>query len=110
MIVLVCGGRDYRNRQRVFDVLDSLRIDVVLQGGAAGTDMLAADWAAWKELPCIRHPARWKLYKNGAGPVRNAAMLDQWPVDLCVAFPGGTGTADMVNKARTAGITVENVT
>jgi len=30
--------------------------------------------------------------------------------DLCIAFPGGRGTADMVRRARAAGIPVRSVT
>jgi hypothetical protein len=33
-------------------------------------------------------------------------MIDQGRPDLVVAFPGGRGTADMVRRARAAGISV----
>ena len=33
-------------------------------------------------------------------------MLDERRPDLVVAFPGGRGTADMVGRARSAGIEV----
>lgn len=33
-------------------------------------------------------------------------MIDEGKPDLVVAFPGGRGTADMVNKALAAGIKV----
>ena len=36
-------------------------------------------------------------------------MLDKGKPDLVVAFPGGIGTADMVAKARGAGIPVLDI-
>lgn len=42
IIVLVCGGRDYMDRDRVFNVLDDLHsskgIAHLRHGGAAGAD------------------------------------------------------------------------
>ena len=43
---------------------------------------------------------------RSAGPIRNQAMLDEGRPDLVVAFPGHHGTADIVRRARAAGIKV----
>jgi hypothetical protein len=51
-------------------------------------------------------PAQWDRYGEAAGPIRNAWMLEFGKPDLVVAFPGGRGTADMISKARKAGIEV----
>lgn len=45
---------------------------------------------------------------------RNGEMLRRehtkgWPIGLCIAFPGGAGTAGMVQLARAAGIEVLEV-
>ena len=37
---------------------------------------------------------------NAAGPIRNQRMLDHGKPDIVVAFPGGSGTADMVKLSR----------
>lgn len=34
-------------------------------------------------------------------------MLDEGKPDLVIAFPGGRGTADMVNRAKVSGIETE---
>ena len=54
MRVLVCGGRDYQDRERVKAVLDEyaatagmLRtVLTIIEGGARGADALAAQWAS----------------------------------------------------------------
>jgi hypothetical protein len=38
--------------------------------------------------------------------MRNQQMLDEGRPTLVVAFPGGRGTADMMRRARVAGIEV----
>lgn len=108
-IVLVCGGRDYRDYKRIREVLSGIEIDCIVHGGATGADLLAGEWAAGKGKPFIVVPANWKAYGKGAGPVRNAWMLRYIKVTRVVAFPGGRGTAHMVNLAREAGIPVTEI-
>jgi hypothetical protein len=108
--ILVCGGRDYTDRQTVFDVLDRLHRDrgiaCIIHGGARGADMLAGEWAARAGIQVDRYPADWETYKHAAGPIRNQQMLDQGKPDGVVAFPGGRGTADMKRRASAAGLGV----
>ena len=46
--VLVCGGRDYKNRSRVFEALDRLTAEhgalTIIEGGAVGADTFAGEW------------------------------------------------------------------
>lgn len=118
-IVLVCGGRKYDHKDVVFATLDRVYAKhpemVVLTGGCqTGADDHAAAWAWEREVPFITHPARWKFeeargQRNRAGPIRNSMMEVTWAPNAVIAFPGGTGTADMVLKAETAGIPVMRV-
>ena len=109
MRVLVCGGRDFTNQAFIWMRLDRLHaatpITALMQGGARGVDTIAGEWARTK--PNIQRfvcRADWEHGKR-AGPLRNARMLE-WAPDLVVAFPGGRGTADMVRRARAAGVSV----
>lgn len=104
-VVLVCGGRDYADEDRVREVLDEVCPLLVVEGGALGADRLARDWAANTGVHFATVPALWGSYARSAGYLRNAAMLHLKP-DLVVAFPGGRGTADMVRQARKAGVEV----
>lgn len=54
----------------------------------------------------IEEKAEWNKYGKQAGILRNQAMIDLHSPTLIVAFPGGTGTADMIARARKAGIPV----
>ena len=71
-----------------------------------GADTLGAEWAKAQGIPCEVYMADWEGLGRKAGPIRNQRMLDEGKPDLVVAFPGGRGTADMVRRARSAGLDV----
>lgn len=113
MILLVTGGRYYVNREAVFSALDRVHakrpITVLVHGGAEGADALAEEWAVARGVRFRRFAVskyEWIHYGKGAGPMRNARMLEEAKPAGVVAFPGGAGTADMVRRAHAAGITV----
>jgi hypothetical protein len=109
MIVLVCGGRGYSDIEYMFRALDRIHerypIDVLIQGGATGADRMAGNWAKLKQIHVAEVAAMWSQHGKAAGPKRNRAMILLKP-DLVVAFPGGSGTADMVLQAKLNGIKV----
>jgi hypothetical protein len=108
--VLVCGGRDYADIPRVFNVLESYDVDytftLLIHGGAPGADKAACKWARSMKVPIQSFPANWKVYGKAAGPIRNRRMLVEGKPNLVIAFPGGRGTADMVKQAKEHGIEV----
>jgi hypothetical protein len=110
MRILVTGGRKYADRARVYSALDAVHakhtITLLIEGGAKGADRLARDWATLRGVPFVTEKALWDQYGNAAGVLRNAAMLVKQRPDAVVAFPGGRGTADMVARARAAGLPV----
>lgn len=115
MRVLVCGGRDFADYDAVRAALDPLYLKTavdcfaIIQGGATGADKLAREWCGNRYVRCYNFPADWKQYGRAAGPLRNAQMIAEGRPDLVLAFPGGRGTADMVAKAKAAGIPVQRV-
>lgn len=113
MRVLVCGGRTYGDRHRVNEVLDKLHreagIDLLIDGAARGADQLGHEWAQSEGVPTERFPADWDNQGSFAGPARNARMLTEGNPDVVIASPGGRGTADMVRKARRAGVEVVEI-
>jgi predicted Rossmann-fold nucleotide-binding protein len=130
MRVLVCGGRDYLNASNVWNTLDWLhkrhaKISVIIEGGATGADALAESWAIARHVARIKERANWTdlshadavirtrrdgvKYDAMAGHRRNQCMLDEHYPDVVVAFPGGTGTANMMALADKAGVEVLEV-
>jgi hypothetical protein len=108
--------------------------DTIIQGGAFGADDLA--WRWWKRHASAvlmvefwidggygnRHQTerfdqtRARYVRCGAwsegkhmGMARNRRQLDDSGADIVLAFPGGTGTAGMVQYARRQGVTVLRV-
>ena len=112
--VLVCGGRDYSDRDfmdRYLRMFDRRKgpIKLIISGEARGADTLAKQWAIGCGCPYLGFPANWKVFGRDAGPTRNQQMLDEGKPDWVIAFKGGRGTADMVARAEKAGLPVWKV-
>lgn len=108
--ILVCGGRDYADQAMLFGVLDmeavARPIHAIIQGGASGADRLARLWCHSRMCRYDNYPADWKKHGKAAGPIRNQQMLDEAKPTKVFAFPGGRGTADMIRRAKAAGVPV----
>ena len=124
MRIIVCGGRDFRDAKQVFEALDWLNSDyfpitlnspgnitAIIHGDARGADSIADVWAVLHGFvpgeSLFRCPAKWRengVYNPQAGPQRNRHMAQMYRADLCLAFKGGSGTANMLHEAGRAGI------
>lgn len=106
MKVLVCGGRDYANKDRLWEVLDLMHstapISVIIEGGAIGADSLAKRWAQANSVCVMEFPANWDVEGSAAGTIRNNRMLKYGQPDRVVAFPTpmSKGTWHMVGRCR----------
>lgn len=109
MRVLVCGGRDFDDYKLMCDILSQWPIKLLISGHAKGADRLAERWAIEEGIVKLVYPPLWQKYGKAAGPIRNQQMLDEGKPDLVIAFPGGRGTTDMVNRARDAKVAVYDV-
>ena len=103
--VIIAGGRDYTDYDRVCRVcnyqLKNKLVNstvIVVCGMAAGADYLGAQWARSLGLKVEEFPADWKRLGRAAGPIRNQQMADV--ANGLIAFPGGSGTADMIRRAE----------
>ena len=111
MRVLCCGDRNWNDADKIRERLRRLPAEtVIVHGGANGADLLAGDIALSLGFTVEGHPAEWSRYHRAAGPIRNQEMLDSG-VSLVLAFHAdlkkSRGTADMVRRAKKAGIVVE---
>lgn len=132
MKILVCGGRNYgripndcpsdeldyahvkAQRESTFlrCTLDAIHAETaiteVIHGAAKGADTIGKLWAKRNGIKERPFPADWNQHGRAAGHIRNQQMLDEGRPDLVVAFPGGKGTAGMVEKAKSARIPVKD--
>lgn len=111
MKLLVTGGRDFADCDFVFACLDRADrkrpILLLIHGGARGADTIADEWARLRGVCRMPFPvtkAEWAELGRKAGVLRNQRMLDATAPDGAIAFPGGTGTADMVRRLGLAGV------
>lgn len=98
MKIIVTGGRDYQDLVTVRKVLSEYHQEprpILVHGGARGADRIAAYVARELGWHVVAYPADWRRHGRAAGPIRNQEMADAG-ADLCIAFPGGRGTADAV--------------
>ena len=111
--ILVCGGRDYKDQERVFKVLDkaleAFKELHIIEGGAPGADTCAKNWSLSRGITFDEYPAEWERFGKRAGYIRNAMMLDVGKPDLVIAFPGGKGTRMMIDLAKKANVNVREI-
>ena len=107
--MLICGGRGFSDRVRAYAALDAAHakrpITMVIHGNCRGGDLVGKAWANSRGIHDAAIDALWDFFGKPAGFKRNSAMLILRP-DGVTAFPGGRGTAGMMDLAREAGIPV----
>lgn len=115
MRVLVCGSRDWTDRDFIFETLSRLHtvapFTLLIEGECpyGGVDVMARDWANENKVPVMSFVAEFGPDGHVLGPKRNAKMLKEGKPDIVVAFPGNRGTNNMIKQATEAGIVVESI-
>lgn len=118
LVVIVCGDRNWTDRDYLYRTLNKIGINLVIHGGCRGADLMAQDWCKENLRLSYSLPADWAKHGKAAGPLRNAEMLEhllRYQADgftvKVIAFhrdiERSKGTKDMVAKARLAGVPVE---
>jgi predicted Rossmann-fold nucleotide-binding protein len=118
LVIAAGGGRDLAwPHQRIAAELlarsGGRLVHLLLHGGARGADAAIARAAHQLGWCSLVMPAQWQLHGRAAGPIRNRELLQQaiaravahsspgsMASVLVVAFPGGAGTASLVQQAR----------
>jgi len=113
MIVLVTGGREYKNDKHLFAVLDRIhserKFTFLVHGDARGADYRAHRWCKSRGVQPVAMEALWDYEGNPAGSRRNKRMWDLFKPELIVAFPGGTGTSNMMSIGYEGGAEIVDV-
>jgi predicted Rossmann-fold nucleotide-binding protein len=118
LVIAAGGGRDLAwPHQRVAAELlarsGGRLVHLLLHGGARGADTAIARAAHQLGWSALVMPAEWRRHGLAAGPIRNRELLELAVARaeahtspgvstsvLVVAFPGGPGTASLVQQAR----------
>lgn len=123
MRVLVCGGRDFTDKDLIYKTLydfcdkhglwyepdeygNTFPTIHIISGEARGVDRIATAFAVVNWTGYSGFPADWNKYGKAAGYIRNKQMLEEGKPDVVIAFPGGKGTEMMKKMAREAGVEV----
>lgn len=107
MRLIIAGSRtftDYDDAAKVIEItcaLNKWKPVVVLCGGAAGVDALGKRWALENGCACVEYPADWSQGRK-AGPLRNAAMIENADALIAIWDGRSRGTADMIRRAVAA--------
>lgn len=112
MKVIVCGSRklpETRDNVRIaVRLLREAKATEVFSGCCHGGDAVGEMAAAVLGLPVRLFEANWRKLGKAAGPIRNAQMAME--ADICIAFPGGAGTASMLVEAKENGLRIVHAT
>lgn len=106
MKILVAGGRDFDDYDRLKSDLDNISVQCIISGLARGADTLGLIYAHNNLIPTLEFPADWNRYGKSAGYKRNQQMLDEGKPDLVLIYWDGSskGTSHMIDIANKAGI------
>ena len=111
-LVAIAGGKDIANPAAVIERLDKARAkyaDIVLvHGGGAGVERIAASWAEQHGVHQVVCKPDWDRHGRAAPFRRNDELLNLLPKGL-IAFPGNGITENLVDKARALGIPVQKI-
>ena len=108
--LVVAGSRDFNDYTMLCSTLDevigALKAEynvTIVSGTANGADKLGERYADKHGLRIERHPANWGYYGRGAGPVRNAEMVEA--ADGVVVFWNGesAGAKNIIDCAKAEG-------
>ncbi|KKN86896.1 hypothetical protein LCGC14_0264590 [marine sediment metagenome] len=114
MRILICGDRNWTDREAIWEYLDSIPAgSVIIEGDARGADRIAGDIAAEMGFEVEVYPAQWDRYGRAAGPIRNTQMLDEGKPVIVVYchddLDNSKGTKNMVTQATKLGLLCRNV-
>ena len=112
--VLVCGSRDWTNKEIIKKRLEQLPAGTtIIHGGCRGADIIAGEVAKELGFEIEVFPASWSIYGRGAGPIRNKQMLTEGEPELVIVFHNNLeeskGTKNMINLAKADKVPVEFV-
>lgn len=99
MRVAVIGSRTFNDYDEVKSVLSTLKITLLISGGAKGADSLGEKYAKENNIETKIFYPDWSKHGKKAGFLRNSDIINE--AELIIAFWDKTskGTKDSIDKA-----------
>ena len=114
MRLLICGDRNWSNRNIILKWVQNLSPEVIIEGEARGADSIARNIAIELGIEVLRYPANWNKYGRAAGVIRNTQMLKEGKPDMVLAFHDhieiSKETSNMIGQAKKIGLPVRLIT
>ena len=107
LVVAVVGSRRVVSCPALVARLAALAPALVVSGGAAGADELAAEWARKAGVPCTEYRPDYHAHGAGAPLVRNGLVVAAADLVLVVWDGQSRGTLDAARKAARLGKRLE---
>lgn len=111
MKLLICGDREWDDKEAITKVLLDMKPDVLIEGECKGADLMAKSIAiglGFTKDRIAEYLADWGTYGLAAGPIRNSQMLIEGKPDIVVGFHNNIkvsrGTRHMLGIAVKAGV------
>jgi hypothetical protein len=101
--------------RKMIDLIDTvvrrsgIEVTFVISGDCRGPDRQGIMWASLNKIPYAKRRPDWATHGRGAGKRRNGEMITKDGAEALIAIWDGesAGTADMIEKARKAGLKIE---
>lgn len=112
MRVIVCGSRDWQDRETIAARLAAIPNPdsvTIVHGKAKGADRIADQEAKKIGMAVESHYPHYDKFPGNTAPLERNEHMASLGADLCIAFWDGSsrGTQHMINRARKHGIPVE---
>jgi hypothetical protein len=105
--IVVAGGRDFTDYELATDFITACiqKINpsdtlLFLSGDCKGADRMGERFATEHDFEIEHHPADWKRYGCGAGPIRNREMAQLCDLLICFWDGQSKGTKSMIEYAK----------
>lgn len=109
MRIGIIGYRNYTNYDEFIKLLSDVfsefteNIDLIISGGARGTDKMAEKYAAEHKIPIKIFLPQWSLYGKSAGPIRNKLIVENSDIIIAFYHKNSKGTLHTVELAKKMG-------
>ena len=123
--ILVCGGRNYADIDKLYCALDSVvdkhglwhpnypnncvSQELLIVSGACprGADAFARDWAGERGARINEYLPNWSKYELRAPSIRNDYIFEHEKVNLVQVFGYDANSEDLIRRAKKARIEVK---